>query len=181
MFCEICGNYIREYRNRPIQEDENAIETKNQLNQHKNEIEINNQNTSANSDTDRKQRVLSIKIKLDDNEQNAIIDTGSNLSCIDYSLVKNKQEIKPKEQIIITGADNNELIQRGTTEVKNIINTLKYKIKVYVIEGLSCKLLLGNDLFCFMQKLFWALSLLTMNKCLKNIFHFLFYFSQKSG
>ncbi|XP_060873721.1 uncharacterized protein DDB_G0283697-like [Metopolophium dirhodum] len=66
MFCEICGNYIREYRNRPIQEDEKAIETKNQLIQHKNEIKINNQNISVDSDTERKQRVLSIKIKLDD-------------------------------------------------------------------------------------------------------------------
>ncbi|CAI6358710.1 unnamed protein product [Macrosiphum euphorbiae] len=98
MFCEICGNYIREYRNRPIQEDEKAIETKNQLIQNKNEIKIKNQNTSVDSDTGRKQRVLSIQIKLDGNEQNAIIDTGSNLSCIDYSLVKNKQEIKPENK-----------------------------------------------------------------------------------
>ncbi|CAI6351677.1 unnamed protein product [Macrosiphum euphorbiae] len=98
MFCEICGNYIREYRNRPIQEDEKAIETKNQLIQNKDEIKIKNQNTSVDSDTDRKQRVLSIQIKLDGNEQNAIIDTGSNLSCIDYSLVKNKQEMKPENK-----------------------------------------------------------------------------------
>jgi len=55
----------REYQNRPIQEDEKAIETKNQLIQHKNEIKINNQNISVVSDTKRKQRVLSIKIKLD--------------------------------------------------------------------------------------------------------------------
>jgi len=55
----------REYQNRPIQEDEKAIETKNQLIQHKNEIKINNQNISVDSDTKRKQRVLSIKIKLD--------------------------------------------------------------------------------------------------------------------
>jgi len=51
MFCEICGNYIREYRNRPIQEDEKAKVTKNQLIQHKNEIKINNQNLSVDSDT----------------------------------------------------------------------------------------------------------------------------------
>jgi len=143
MLCEICGNYIREYRNRPIQEDEKAIETKN--NKHNDRIKINNQNTNIDSDTDRKHRVLPIKIKIDGNEQNAIIDTGSNLSCIDYSLVKDKQEIKPKEQITITGDNNNELMQIGTTELIITINKLKYKIKVYVIEGLTCKLLLGND------------------------------------
>jgi len=49
-----------------------------------------------------------IKIKLDGIEQNAIID------------------IRHKEQIIITGADNNELIQIGTTELIITINTLKY-------------------------------------------------------
>jgi len=81
--------------------------------------------------------VLSIKIELDGNEKNAIIDTGSNLSCIDYSLIKNKQHINPKEQIIITGADNNELIQIGTTKLIITINSLRYQIKVYVIKGLN--------------------------------------------
>jgi len=86
--------------------------------------------------------VLSIKIKLGGKEQNAIIDIGSNISCIDYSLITNKQVIKPKEQIIITGDGNNKLIQIGTTE---LIVTPRYQIKVYVIEGLNYKLLLGND------------------------------------
>jgi len=126
MFCEICGNYIRECWNRPIKDNKKTIETKNQLIQHKNKIKISNQNISICSDTERKQRVLSIKIKLDDNEQNAIIDTGSNISCIDYSLIKNKQVIKPKEQITITGAGNNEQIQIGTTELIITINTRQY-------------------------------------------------------
>ena len=60
-------------------------------------------------------------------------------------ITETHKEIKPKEQIKITGADNNELIQKGTTEVTITINTLKYQIKVYVIEGLNCNLLLGND------------------------------------
>jgi len=45
----------------------------------------------------------------------------------------------------ITGAENNELIQIGTTELIITINTRQYQIKVYVVEGLNCKLLLGND------------------------------------
>jgi len=51
MFCEICGDYIREYRNRLIREGEKAIETKNQLIKHKIKIKINNQNISVDSDT----------------------------------------------------------------------------------------------------------------------------------
>jgi len=58
MFCEICGNYVREYRNRPIQEDENIVETKDQLIQHKNENKINSNNISIDSDTERKQSVI---------------------------------------------------------------------------------------------------------------------------
>jgi len=53
--------------------------------------------------------------------------------------------IKPKEQITITGAGNNELIQIGKTELIITINTRQYQIKVYVVEGVNCKLLLGND------------------------------------
>jgi len=92
-----------------------------------------------------RQRVLSIKVEYEGNEKYAILDTGSNLSCIDYSLTKNKQLMEPKENIIITGADNTELKQLGRTQITIKIKNYHYLINAYVIEGLRCKLLLGND------------------------------------
>jgi len=151
MFCEICGNYVRQYRNRPMQNDELTLNNNKYRTEHKNmtEIEINNNNNINNnnqhSDMERKQRVLSIKIEVDDIERYAIIDTGSNISCIDYSLVNNISQIKSKENIKITGADNSELEQLGKIDFKIKINKVTYIIDAFVIKGLSCKILLGND------------------------------------
>lgn len=145
MYCEICGNYITEYQNPTIQEDEKAIVTKNSPTQHENKIKTEFHSVSIDSDIERNQRVLSLKVEFDGNEIYAIIDTGSNLSFVEYSLIKDKQHIKPKEQIIITGAGNDELVQIGTTELTIKINKFQYQIKAYVIKSLNCKLLLGND------------------------------------
>lgn len=117
-------------------------------------MQLSNQNLVENQSRDLEniilntecgQRVLSMKVEIEGNEKYAILDTGSNLSCIDHSLTKNKQLIKPKENIIITGADNTELKQLGRTEIKIKINKDHYLIHAYVIKGLHCKLLLGND------------------------------------
>ncbi|KAL4126303.1 hypothetical protein QTP88_010525 [Uroleucon formosanum] len=152
MFCEICGNYVRQYRNRPILNDELTLNNNKSRIKHKNmtEIEFNNNNNNINnnnqhSDMERKLRVLSIKIEIDNIERHAIIDTGSNLSCIDYSLIKNINQIKSKEKIKITGADNSELEQLGKIDFEIKINKVSYVVDAFVIKGLSCKILLGND------------------------------------
>ncbi|KAL4154128.1 hypothetical protein QTP88_001961 [Uroleucon formosanum] len=150
MFCEICGNYVRQYRNRPILNDELTLNNNKSRIKHKNmtEIEFNNNNINNNnqhSDMERKLRVLSIKIEIDNIERHAIIDTGSNLSCIDYSLIKNISQIKSKEKIKITGADNSELEQLGKIDFEIKINKVSYVVDAFVIKGLSCKILLGND------------------------------------
>ncbi|KAE9534032.1 hypothetical protein AGLY_008768 [Aphis glycines] len=54
--------------------------------------------------------------------EHAILDTGSNISCIECSLIKNKEEIIPEK--------------------------IKYEIKAYVLKGLICGFLLSNN-FCF--------------------------------
>lgn len=91
------------------------------------------------------QRVLLMIVEIEGNEKYAILDTGSNLSCIDFSLTENKQLIKPKDNIIITSVDNTELKPLGRTEITIKIKNDHYHINAYVIEGLHCKLLLGND------------------------------------
>lgn len=75
-----------------------------------------------------------------------IIDTGSNISCIYYSFItnENSHKIKSKDRIRITGADNDELEQLGKMEIEININERWYRINVYVIKGLECKLLLGK-------------------------------------
>ena len=126
----------------------------NYLNKHPNNLHLSNQNFVENKNknhdniiinTECGQRVLSMIVEIEGNEIYAILDTGSNLSCIDFSLTKNKQLIKPKDNIIITGADNTELKQLGRTKITIKIKNDHYHINAYVIEGLHCKLLLGND------------------------------------
>lgn len=150
MLCEICRDYVRQYSDRPIQDEELTLvnNSNESLNQHKNITKINNNNSDTNyqhSDMERKQRVLSIKINIDNIERHAIIDTGSNISCIDYSLINNIDLIKTKENIKITGADNSELEQLGRIDLKIKINNITYMVDAFVINGLSCKILLGND------------------------------------
>lgn len=87
--------------------------------------ENNNQIKNIKTNTERKQRVLTTKVEIEGDEKYAILDTGSNLSCIDHSLIKDKQMIKPKENVIITGADDTELIQLGKIKLKIKIDTLK--------------------------------------------------------
>lgn len=126
-------NYLNEYPNTLQLSNQNFVENKNK----------NNDDTITNMEC--RQRVLSIKVEYEGNEKYAILDTGSNLSCIDYSLTKNKQLMEPKGNIIITGADNTELKQLGRIEITIKIKNYHYLINAYVIEGLHCKLLLGND------------------------------------
>lgn len=56
-------------------------------------------------ETMRKNRVSSIKMQFENKIEHAILDTGSNISCVEYSLIKNKDEIVPEKQTFITGAE----------------------------------------------------------------------------
>lgn len=93
----------------------------------------------------RKQRVLSIDIELNGFNRPAIIDTGSNISCIDVSLLNGTENIKKEKGITITGADNTVLELLGVTNIQIKINNYSYLVHAYIIKGLSCKILLGND------------------------------------
>lgn len=104
-----------------------------------------NDNINILNDSERKQRVLSIPVKINNNNRHAILDTGSNISCIDISLVHNTENIKNKIKCTITGADDSELQQLGIMDLKFSIHNRQYSINAYVIKGLKCKLLLGND------------------------------------
>jgi hypothetical protein len=71
-------------------------------------------------DTQRKQRVLSVDIEFKRCKQNEIIDTGSNISCINFELIQNKKLLKPKDDIIITEANYNiiEQLDKINIEIK---------------------------------------------------------------
>jgi hypothetical protein len=103
--------------------------------------------TSTNTGTqyDNKHRVLSINVEHEGIEKHAIIDTGSNISCINVSLIKNLQCIKNKEQVTITGANNSKLDQVGKINLMIKINNQQYFIDAFVIKGLNCEILLGNN------------------------------------
>jgi len=69
--------------------------------------------TNIGTDYDNKHRVLSINIEHEGIEKHAIIDTLSNISCINVSLIKSLKCIKNKEQVTITRANNSKLEQVG--------------------------------------------------------------------
>jgi len=75
-----------------------------------------------------------------------LIDIGSNISCIDISLINDTELVKNEKDFVITGADNNNLEQLGKMKLVVKINGNTYSINTYVIKGLNCKILLGNDL-----------------------------------
>jgi hypothetical protein len=73
-----------------------------------------------------KHRVLSINIEHEGFKKHAIIDTGSNISYIDISLIKNLKCVKNKEQVTITGANNTKSEQLGKIDLMiKIINKVK--------------------------------------------------------
>lgn len=95
----------------------------------------------------KKNQVLSIEIQFQNKKEQAIIDTGSNISCIEYSFIKNKNLITPEKQTTITRADNSILENMDTIQLKiNILGT-EYEINAYVIKDLTYEILLGNN-FC---------------------------------
>lgn len=60
--------------------------------------------------------------------------------------IKNKEEIVPEKQTLITDAD--VLKNMGTILLKINIQGIEYEIKTYaVLKGLICGFLLGNN-FC---------------------------------
>ena len=59
--------------------------------------------------------------------------------------MNNIEHIKNEGKVFITGADNTELEQLGKTKLVVKINNNTYSIDAYVIKGLNCKILLGND------------------------------------
>lgn len=61
------------------------------------------------------------------------------------SLINNTELVKKEEDIVITGADNTKLEQIGKIKLVVKINGNTYSINAYVIKGLNCKILLGND------------------------------------
>ncbi len=69
-----------------------------------------------------------------------------------YRILLNKKQrrnfsIVPEKQTIITSANDSELENMGTILLKINIQGTKYEIKAYVLKGLTCRLLLGNN-FC---------------------------------
>lgn len=156
IFCKEQGNETS-YNNLKLEEKKNYLYNNDGLKNQNDELDINFQcfdeqfenyddkNKSHRLDQERKHRVLSIVVILDDKKIHAIIDTGSNLTCIDYSVITCKNVIKPKDNIMIIGPDKNELEQIGKTDFNMKINDINYFVKgAYVIKGLQCKLLLGN-------------------------------------
>lgn len=59
--------------------------------------------------------------------------------------MNNYDQIKLNENIIIMGADKTEWEQMGKINLEIELNGFWYELDAYIIKGLSCKLLLGND------------------------------------
>lgn len=72
------------------------------------------------------------------------IDTGANICCITHNLVPHNNHIT-HENINITGPNNEPLKLIGSTIISIIIQHNHFQIKVYIIENLSCPLIIGND------------------------------------
>lgn len=119
------------------------------LDKYPNKLQLQNQNYDHDDIITTKaqytQKVLSIIVEHEGTEKFAIIDTGSNISCIDHSLIDNMKHIINKNKVVITGTDNSKLEQLGKTKLVIKINNNKYSIDAYVIKGLNCEILLGND------------------------------------
>jgi len=115
-------NFLQNYENiYPINDNKNynsAIETNKTIDRYLNNS-INNKSKNINKqgciyvDKHYNTRVLLIIVEHEGIEKYGIIDTRSNISCIDISLINDTELVKKEEDIIITVADNTKLEQLG--------------------------------------------------------------------
>lgn len=75
---------------------------------------------------------------------NMIIDSGSNVSLIDRSMIPPYTKLL-ESTVILTAANNTRLNVLGETKVRIIIEGIVYEQLVQVIQNLGSKVLLGND------------------------------------
>ncbi|KAE9544140.1 hypothetical protein AGLY_001829 [Aphis glycines] len=107
---------------------------------------------------------LYIKATLNNITIPVTIDTGANICCIRHTLMPPNSNLK-KEPIILTGANNKPLTLFGSILIKLKINSHEFEIKAYVIENLSCHIIIGNKfLYQYNANINFKNSTLTLRK-----------------
>ncbi|KAE9522906.1 hypothetical protein AGLY_016717 [Aphis glycines] len=107
---------------------------------------------------------LYIKATLNNITIPVTIDTGANICCIRHTLMPPNSNLK-KEPIILTGANNKPLTLFGLILIKLQINSHEFEIKAYVIENLSCHIIIGNKfLYQYNANINFKNSTLTLRK-----------------
>ncbi|KAE9522208.1 hypothetical protein AGLY_017390 [Aphis glycines] len=107
---------------------------------------------------------LYIKATLNNITIPVTIDTGANICCIRHTLMPPNSNLK-KEPIILTGANNKPLTLFGSILIKLKINSREFEIKAYVIENLSCHIIIGNKfLYQYNANINFKNSTLTLRK-----------------
>ena len=134
---------------------ENKIKMEENINEIKNEININLDNKKKN----RKERMftpMKISGKINNQESPIIIDTGASISVIDHEFYKELNSKLPISKIekVITDAQGNKLNVVGKVMLFLSIGMTKFKVKLYVINNLSNSVIIGND---YLQK--WGITI----------------------
>jgi len=88
---------------------------------------------------------LKVIIHYDKQRLYGLLDTGSNVSLINYSLVENKEEIIPVRSSLIKCANGTKSKAKGEILLKIKIKGYTYEINALVLESATFNILLGNN------------------------------------
>jgi len=87
---------------------------------------------------------LFIRAKLNNIDVPITIDTGANICCIRHTLVPPENKII-KENIILSGPNNNHLTVYGSTVIKLKIDSQDFETSVFIVKNLTCHIIIGNN------------------------------------
>jgi len=90
---------------------------------------------------------LKVIIQYDHQSVYGTLDTGCNFSMIDYSLVKNKEDIVPGTEFDLQTGNGSKSKLEGEILLKIKINGYEYEINAFVLKGATFNIILGNDFF----------------------------------
>jgi len=87
---------------------------------------------------------LFIRAKLNNICVPITIDTGANICCIRHTLVPSENKII-KENIILSGPNNNPLTVYGSKTIKLKIDSYDFETSVFIVKNLTCHIIIGNN------------------------------------
>jgi len=95
----------------------------------------------------RIENTLSVQMQYDNKTVCGDLDTGCNVSLINYSLVKNKEDIFPVKADSFIAGNGSNIEVMGVILLKINIQGIEYKVNAFVLKDVIFEILLGNNFF----------------------------------